>query len=83
MKGQGLPLNTIIIAAIGVIVLVVLVVLVQNQITKSSKGITQTTEQTCTSAGGELKPIGTDCEAIYGNFKNSEGKICCRTNSTG
>jgi len=77
-QGQGLPLNTIILAALGLIVLVIIAFLVQNQITKSSKGIKQIAENTC-EPDNEIKPIGTDCDIIYASFKDLKpGFICCR-----
>lgn len=76
--GQGLPLNTIIIAALGLIVLVIIIFLVQQQITKSSRGIANVTENTC-EPENERKPVGTDCDVIYASFKDLRpGEICCR-----
>jgi hypothetical protein len=77
-RAQGLPLNTIILAALGLIVLVIIAFLVQNQITKSSKGIKQIEENMC-EPDNEIKPIGTDCDIIYASFKDLKtGFICCR-----
>lgn len=77
-QGQGLPLNTIILAALGLIVLVIIAFLVQNQITKSSKGIKGIEENMC-EPDNEVKPIGTDCDIIYASFKDLKtGFICCR-----
>lgn len=77
-KGQGLPLNTIILAALGLIVLVILAMLVQNQITKSGKGIRNVTEATCAPTF-EIKNIGDDCDVVYGSFVDvGAGKICCK-----
>ncbi len=77
-RAQGLPLNTIIIAALGLIVLVILAVLVQQQITKSSRGLKNVTENTCTPQN-EAKSVGTDCEVIYASFVDLKpGEICCR-----
>ena len=80
-KAQGLPLNVIIIAVLGLIVLVILVVLVQRQVTKTSTGLKEVSENVCgPPAKLEKKPIGTeDCEVVYGSFKNLEpGEICCK-----
>lgn len=77
-RAQGLPLNTIILAALGLIVLVIIAVLVQNQITKSNKGIKQIEENVC-APDNEAKPFGTDCDVIYASFKDLKvGEICCR-----
>lgn len=77
-RAQGLPLNTIILAALGLIVLVIIAVLVQNQIAKSSKGIKGVEENTC-APDNEAKPVGTDCDIIFASFKDLKpGEICCR-----
>lgn len=81
-KAQGLPLNTIILAALGLIVLVIIIFIVQQQITKSGKGITNITENTC-EPDNEEKPVGTDCDVIYAPFKGIKpGFICCRKGTT-
>ncbi|MEM3154646.1 MAG: hypothetical protein QW165_03730 [Candidatus Woesearchaeota archaeon] len=50
----------------------------QQQVTKSQKGITNVTENTC-APDNVLKPIGTDCDIIYATFKDLKpGEICCR-----
>lgn len=77
-KAQGLPLNTIILAALGLIVLVIIAVLVQQQIAKGSKGIANVTENTC-APENEAKSAGTDCDVIYASFKDLKpGEVCCR-----
>ena len=38
-KGQGLPITTIIIAALGIIVLVILIVMMQQRTTKFGTGL--------------------------------------------
>ncbi|MEM4253844.1 MAG: hypothetical protein QXR48_00440 [Candidatus Woesearchaeota archaeon] len=47
-RGQGLPINTIILAVLGLVVLVVLIVLITTQLQKGSKkyvNISETAEQ--------------------------------------
>ncbi|MBW2970041.1 hypothetical protein KY319_02865 [Candidatus Woesearchaeota archaeon] len=77
-RAQGLPITTIIIAVIGLIVLVILVVLVQQQVTKTGKGLRNVSESNCP---GEVAPIGTDCDIIYGSYSDAPAgqKICCKT----
>ena len=78
-RAQGLPLNTIIIALLGLIVLIILVVMVQTQISKTGKGLKNVSEAAC-SLPNTVKPIGTDCEIIYGSFANVKTgqEVCCR-----
>jgi hypothetical protein len=76
--GQGLPLNTIILIALGLIVLVIIIFLVQQQVTKGGRGLANVTENTC-APDNEAKPLGTDCDVIYATFKDLKvGEICCR-----
>lgn len=76
-KAQGLPLNTIIIAALGIIVLFILAIMVQTQLAKRGKELKVITEATC--APNEVQPLGTECQIIYGSFKDvPSGSICCR-----
>ena len=78
-RAQGLPLNTIIIAALGLIVLVIIIMVVQTQVTKTTKGIRNASEAKCAPTN-EVKPIGTDCEVIYGSFSDVQTglQICCK-----
>ena len=75
--GQGLPISTIIIIAMGLIVLVIIITMVQQRTALFGKGLRQTTVD-C-SPENEAKPAGTDCDLIYANFKDLKpGEICCR-----
>ena len=75
---QGLPISTIIIAALGLIVLIIMAVMVQQRTTLFSKGLKNASEDTCAPAN-DIKPIGTDCEAIYGSYTDlGPWQICCR-----
>jgi hypothetical protein len=78
-RAQGLPLNTIIIAALGLLVLVIVIVLFQTQITKTGKGLRNVTEATC-DAPNTVEPVGTDCDVVYGSFANvrTGQQICCK-----
>jgi hypothetical protein len=78
-RAQGLPLNTIIIAALGLIVLVIIIVLVQTQIQKSGKGVREIQEAKCDSPN-TVESLGTDCEVIYGSFANVKTgqQVCCK-----
>ena len=77
-QGQGLQLNTIIIAALGLIVLIILIVLVQQRTTLFSKGVKQAGEGTC-APDNEKKPVGSDCDVIYAHFTDlNPGEICCK-----
>lgn len=77
-RAQGLPINTIILIALGLIVLVVVSMLVYNQVTKGGQGLRNITEQTCAPTH-EIKNIGDDCDVVYGSFKDvGAGQLCCR-----
>ncbi len=74
-RAQGLPITTIIIAAIGIIVLVILIVIVQQRTTMFGTGLKETTG----NCPGEKGTIGDDCDVIYGSFKDIQaGEICCK-----
>jgi len=76
--GQGLSINTIIIAALGIIALVILVVILQQRTALFGTGLREVGKSTCEPVG-EPKPIGTDCPVIYGTFTDIESyQICCR-----
>lgn len=84
-KGQSLPLNAIIIAAIVLIVLVVLWAIFTGRMGVFSKGVADVTKGgTCGEAGGIVKLETTGgcsdlCTAIFGNFKDvTTGQVCCR-----
>jgi hypothetical protein len=78
IKGQGLQINTIIIIALGLIVLIILIVMVQQRTNLFSTGLRNVSEGMC-APDNEIKPIGTDCDVIYGSFKDvGAGQICCR-----
>ena len=81
-KGQGLSLNTIIIAAIVLIVLVVLWAIFTGRMGKFSQGISDITrEKTCAEAGG-VKRTGDDCgddTPLFGKFTDvTTGEACCK-----
>ncbi|MBW2974308.1 hypothetical protein KY366_01190 [Candidatus Woesearchaeota archaeon] len=84
-KGQGLSLNTIIIAAIVLIVLVVLWAIFTGRMGVFSKGLSDVTKGgSCSESGGVVRletegGCNEECPAIYGNFKDvSTGQVCCR-----
>lgn len=84
-KGQGLPLTTIIIAAVGLIVLVVLVAIFTGRIGGFGKGVAEAGELRCTDAciasgftEGATKnmPLGAN-EACVGKRILFRGDACC------
>lgn len=78
-KAQGLQINTIIIIALGLIVLIILIVMVQQRTNLFSTGLRNVSEGGMCAPENEIKPIGTDCDVIYGSFKDvGAGQICCR-----
>ena len=92
-KAQGLSVNTIIIAAIALIVLVVLVAVFTGKLGDWGKNLKAAENKYCgdvpasetepaSSAGGKVT-TGSSCgkqTQIYGNFKElKSGQICCST----
>ncbi len=72
-RGQGLTLETIVIAALVVIVLVVLVLVFSGNI-----GIFSSSVSDCQARSGECKPICAANEATMGSTSCSkESKVCC------
>ena len=86
-KGQGLPLNVIIIAAIVLIVLVVLWAIFTGRMGVFTKGLKTTTEEQLTCAsdviGGKVQSNAAACNAaggtiIPGTFKDiTSPAVCC------
>ncbi|MBU1004271.1 MAG: hypothetical protein KJ561_00425 [Nanoarchaeota archaeon] len=83
-KGQGLPLNVIIIAAIVLIVLVVLWAIFTGRMGVFSKGLTDVTKGgTCAEAGGVVKTqvdgCASGCTPVYTQLSDvSTGETCCK-----
>ena len=76
--GQGLPITTIIIAALALIVLVIMGFMVYQRTGKFGEGTREISEQEC-KRPNTIEPLGTNCEVIYSSFKNVDpDKICCR-----
>lgn len=73
-KSQGLPLNTIIIAAIALVVLVVILLIFSDNIRDFSKNM-----KSCTAKGGECidKGLCIGDKADLGQKDCKEGKTCC------
>jgi hypothetical protein len=86
-KGQGLPLNTIIIAIIVIVVLVVIILIFTGQLGDFGKAA-----NACVQAGGycteddncdgEFQRKLTDPKAIAACAGNPSGTTCCRGIST-
>ena len=77
--GQSLPIITIIIAALGILVLVVLGVIFSRGTGGFGKDITSAGKGEC-PAPYTFQPIGTQCEdVLYGNFEDHPNEICCKT----
>jgi len=67
-RAEGLPLNMIIIAAIGLIVLVVVVIIFKTSVGSSAKGYKETADKAIQSAEGER------CQTFFSTRR-------CSTNS--
>lgn len=87
-KGQGLPLTTIIIAAVGLIVLVVLVAIFTGRIGGFGTGVTQAQKITCSDAciasGFETgsKRTGETCSENLKQIFFQGESCCCRQAAT-
>ena len=74
--GQGLPISTIIIAALGILVLVILGYVFAHKTSEYGKDLGTASKSNCPT-GYTLKSVGTSCkETIYGNFGTDQ--ICCK-----
>jgi hypothetical protein len=77
-RAQGLPINTIIIAALALVVLFILIGIVGFRTQKFGKEVsTATGPQNCTAAGGEIKTIAQCDVPLLGNFNVPAGQVCC------
>lgn len=77
-KAQGLSINAIILIALGLIILVIFGVMLTQRTSLFGKGLKNISEQFCSP--NEKAAIGTDCEVIYGTFKDlTSDQICCKT----
>jgi len=81
-KGQGLPLNTIIIAIIVIIVLVVIILITTGQLAKWQETLRGggSEAEMCSGPGFFCSPTG-DCGAtatINTGKKCPVGQVCCK-----
>ena len=82
-KAQGISIETIIIAAIAVIVLIVLIAIFSGRLTLWGKDMDTVKNQKVCGAGGfggELKQICGDDQVTIINFKDAPqnpGLVCC------
>ena len=77
-KGQGLSLNTVIIAAIVLIVLVVLWAIFTGRMGTFSSTLKETTDPKACPEGSSVQPVEGCDFPIYGNYEVPAGKVCCR-----
>ena len=88
MKGQSISINTIIVAAIGLAVLIVLFAIFTGRIGKFSQGVdqTDTCKQKCTGLNMEssnhLNVQGVSClqdeTSVAGSYSDGKYGCCCR-----
>jgi len=88
-KAQGLSINTIIIAALGLAVLVILFAVMTGRLSVFGKGVDSTQQQLTgcgqqcqvqgyVSGSAQAGPTCQNGERIFGNFQGfQEGQICC------
>jgi len=84
-KAQGISINTIIIAAIALIVLVVLIAIFTGRLGGFGQGVDIATKGTaCDTGGGERLPVSTGCGdlgpavGIFSDTGGNTGFICCK-----
>ena len=77
-KGQGLSLNTIVIAAIVMIVLIVLIMIFTGRLSIFSQ-LFGKVDESCGARGGKWCDIGVveECAAVNGVKETLPNKICC------
>ena len=78
-KGQGLSLNTIIIAIIVIIVLVIIILITTGQLQKFTQGINKQASDNCVEKGG-ICTTQEYCNSIQGTATEDDTcgtKICC------
>jgi len=75
---QGLPINVIILVALGLIVLVILSFIVYQRGQIFGRETRKVAEQECASPNYKAT-LGADCEIIVGSFKDfGPDDICCK-----
>lgn len=84
-RGQGLSITTIIIAALGLLVLIVLIAIFTGKVQMFGKGIGETTE--AKPCPGDIKPIAECSKPIYDRFSDEQLRdnpnlICCEKASS-
>jgi hypothetical protein len=83
-KAQGISINTIIIAAIALIVLVVLIAVFTGRIGIWGQNLDDTTNPECKNDEREVK-LSSACpitDAVLGKFSDVEtGEVCCKKSS--
>ena len=85
-KAQGISINTIIISAIALIVLVVLIAIFTGRIGIWGQQVDDTSQVSCVSVGGEVVD---ECDLIktipgkYSDVDSDDDEICCKTEPGG
>ena len=79
-KAQGISINTIIIAAIALIVLIILIAVFTGRLGIWGRGMDDTSNPECSDPNHIVSTQ--DCpltQTIYGKFKGVEsGQVCCK-----
>ena len=84
-RGQGLSLNVIILAALGLIILVVLVMIVTGRLHIFGEKVDIVTEQKCTDKAGVVYDSRDECinaggsisYGVYSDVKTEQDQVCC------
>ncbi len=83
-KGQGLSLNTIIIAIMVIIVLVIIILITTGQLQKFTQGVNNQANEDCINAGG-LCTSQDACTNLGGKVYSSASctgeQVCCVRNT--
>jgi len=81
-KGQGMPMNVIIIAALALLILVILAVIFIGRMGTTTKGVDQckgtcvASSEDCTSKGAYNKVTNEPCYGADGK-PNTDNPVCC------
>lgn len=82
-KGQGLSLNTVVLAALALIVLIIIVLILTGKIRKTSQGIDDTSKiadaSKCEIPGARTCVLYDECETteLYSTPGCDPGTYCC------
>jgi len=79
-RGQGLPVNMIIIAAIALVVLIVLIAIASSKLGGFSSKLSNISEGKSCVSPNVVRNLSECSSPILDNFNNLEGdQVCCKS----